>query len=80
MGPIVLAKNRRRKTFVRQLPAFHVLHFKYLLPDVEVVKLAMRSSWLVFTKKTKKRTGGSPDWTMNMATTFCQPEPHTDLV
>lgn len=49
MGRIVVARkaeNSNRKMFVRQLLAFHVLDFKYLLPDVEAVKLATRSSWL----------------------------------
>lgn len=45
-GPKIAAKKKKKKVrqVVRQLPAFHVLHFKHLLPDAGAVKLAMRSS------------------------------------
>lgn len=82
-------KKKKVRQVVRQLPAFHVLHFKHLLPDAGAVKLATRSSCEpaafhslsgIFLNALMLQTGGSPDWTINTATTFCQLEPHTDLI
>lgn len=39
-GPKIAAKKKKVRQVVRQLPAFHVLHFKHLLPDAGFCKIS----------------------------------------